>query len=829
MNTGTHAKRLRMTADTSEAARRECDLCGLPATGEPFRQSIGGTEHAFCCAGCLNVYTILYESGVIAADGDFRQSELYRRSQELGLISNPVEKRSAIPEDAETRETVYHLSGMWCTSCGWLIEHSLRRERGVVVAEVNFTSDLLKVRYAPQFVAPERIGERIASLGYRAAEYTGDRDADRANWHDLLLRLGIAGALWMNIMLFSLVVYASYFEGIADWARRGIPFILMVLATPAVFYSAWPIHRIAWFGLREGVIRMEALISAGVFAAYFYSVIQAFLGGQHYYFDTAGAIVTFVLTGKALERGAKEKSARAVALLHRLMPTKARISQAGAERFVAADAVTQGMTLLVKPGERIPADGVVIEGSSWVDESVLTGESKRLSRGTGQEVMSGSLNGGGVLTVRVNRPASESTLAQIIRSVDETMATRTHLERTVDQVSRVFVPTVLLIAGLTLAGSLVAGLSSTEAMLRAIAVMVIACPCALGIATPLATNAAIGAASRRGILIREARVLETIREVDVVVFDKTGTVTVGDFGIRESLFSPVLAGVGAEDADPLSLAAALEAGSEHPLAAAILRLAEESGKSLRRGSDVEIFEGAGISGRVEGRRVVVGNRRLLEAKSIPLERSFDEVARRWEDSGLTTSFVAIDREVAGALAFGDRIRPEAAAVVEDLRRKGIHTVLLSGDTVAATAHIAKALGVDEFRGEVAPGEKAQAIRALQSGNTTVAMVGDGINDGPALAAADLGIAMGSGTDLAMHAAPVVLTSDSLARIADTFEIAIFALKVVRQNLFWAFAYNLIGITLAITGILNPILAAGAMVLSSLSVIGNSLRLSRRYR
>ena len=798
-----------------------CDLCGgalgwLPRTGT-FR----AVPKRFCCTGCLNVYAILVESGGLEPGMDPRETELFRESLRLGLIAGPEaggtpERAFTPPEGAEVHEALFQLSGLWCASCGWLVEHALNREPGVVAAEVLFTSDLLKVSYCPQFLPPSRIAERVAGLGYRAAAYSATSEGDRKAWQDLLLRLGLAGAMWMNVMLFSLVIYASYWEHIADGARRGVPFILMALAAPAVAYSAWPIHRLAWFGLRHGRLRMEALISTGVLAAFGYSAAQAFLGGRHYYFDTACALVTLVLAGKALERGAKDRSARAVAMLHRLLPRKARIREAGEERFVAIEDLRPGAVFLVKPGERIPADGVVAAGASAVDESVVTGESEPRPRTPGDAVVCGSLNGPGVLEVRVTLAGPDSTLAQIVKAVETALASRTPLDRTVDRVAQVFIPAVLALALATGAGGLVLGLSGTEAMLRAIAVVVIACPCALGIATPLATTAAVGAASRRGILIRDVAVLETFRAVDTVVLDKTGTVTEGRFRVREARTAH------------LDLVASLEAYSGHPLAHALVAHARELGLAFQDASAIEVRAGQGLAGTVAGRRVAIGNAALMAAEGVDLAAGPLEAAARWQGEGLTVAFTAVDGAACGLLALGDAPRPEAADLVAGFRRRGIRTVLLSGDAAATTAHIGALLGVDQCLGEVAPAGKAEAVRRLQAGGAVVAMLGDGVNDAPALAAADLGIALGSGADLAQHAAPVVLLGDDLLRLHDLLALARLTHRVVRQNLFWAFCYNAAGIALAMTGVLNPILAAGAMVLSSLSVIGNSLRLSRRH-
>ena len=764
-----------------------CTLCGLESGGA-----------AFCCSGCENVYAILRESGVIASGQNFRETEIFQQSLRLGLISNRPEEPAPIPDGAETREEMYHVGGMWCTSCGWLIEHALARTRGVRSAEVLFASDLLKVRYCPQYLPPLRIVERVNSLGYRASAYTGPSSANDAERKDLLLRTGIAAFLSMNAMMFSLVVYASYFESITGFGRS-IPFVLMAIATPSVFYCAQPILRIAWSGVRMGVLRMESLLAMGILTAYGYSVALAFSGSTHVYFDTACAIVTLVLAGKMIERGAKEKTALALTLLYRLMPTKVRLLVDGAERFVSLDALHPGAHFRVKSGERIPADGVVVEGRSHADESVLTGESAPQPKGPGDFVICGSVNTGGVLEIRATRVGEDSTLAQIVHTVEQAAASRTQVERTVDRISRLFVPVVLVLSVMTFAGWQWRFGNPADALMHAIAVLVIACPCALGIATPLALTAAVTGASRRGVLVSDTRVLETIRNVDVVVLDKTGTATTGEFTLVEV----------SGDTSRMAELAAVEESSEHPLGKVV---AARYGKGLKA-SAVEIHTGKGISGVVGETRYFLGNRRLVGADPTAAEAG-------------TTVYFGWDGTTKGTMIFGDRVRPEAAGLCRHLRERGVQTLLLSGDSEAATHSVAAAIGADNWKAEATPDDKLAVIRDMQQRGNVVAMIGDGVNDAPSLAQADLGIALGSGTDIAMHAAPLVLIGASLSGVTETLDLARRTFRVVRQNLFWAFAYNAAGIALAITGVLNPILSAAAMVLSSLSVIGNSRRLAR---
>ncbi|HZT32205.1 MAG TPA: heavy metal translocating P-type ATPase [Bryobacteraceae bacterium] len=796
------------------AAGIACGLCGLDCGRHPVTRRIGGEERSFCCTGCMHVYQILAESGVLASGQDFRESEVYRQSLKLGLIANPEagEREPAAAPAAEVREAMFQVGGMWCSACGWLIEHVLERERGVVSAEVFFASDLMKVRYCPQYVPPGRIAGRLAELGYRASEYTGQNEGESEVRKDLLLRTGVAAFLWLNVMTFSMVLYVGYFQSLAESIRQFLPFVLLALATPAVFYSAAPVLRLSVQGLRHGAIRMETLLALGILAAYGYSAAGAFRGGRHFYFDTACAIVTLVLAGKLVEQGAKEKTSRAITLLYRMMPKKARVRTDGRERFVSVEALAAGVVFVVQPGERIPADGVVVEGRSHVDESVLTGESAPRARGPGEAVICGSVNGGGVLEVRTTHAGAESTLARIIRSVEAALASRSRIERQVDRVSRIFVPAVIGVALATFAW-LLPRAGFPEALLRAITVLVIACPCALGIATPLAMTSAIGAAARRHILVTHGQALETVRRVTAAVLDKTGTVTEGNFELLET----------AGETGRLPLVAALEAYSPHPLARALCRRAEELGWAGAEAREIEIREGAGIRGVVAGREVFAGNHRICPA---PPPAALAEQAAAWEREGHTVVFFGSGDAVEGALCFGDRIKREAAAVVGELKRRGVRTLLVSGDARAATAWVAGQIGVDEMIAEALPEQKVHAIRALQQGGAVVAMIGDGVNDAPSLAQADLGIALGSGTDIAIQAAPVVITSGRLEPVLETFEVARRTVRVIRQNLFWAFLYNAAAITLAVTGTLNPIMAAGAMVLSSISVIWNSSRLSR---
>jgi len=810
-----------------------CALCELACGRQRIARAFAGHSLDFCCMGCANVYAILYESGAIAGGQSIRETEVYRRSLELGLISNPGadgEAQEGFDANVPTQEMLLQVGGMWCASCGWLIEHALRKLRGVVSAEVFFASDLAKVRYCPQYVPPDAIPARINQLGYRASEYNGDEAATKADIRDLLLRLGVAAFLWANIMAFSVILYVGYFEQIAQSASRLLPYILLILATPMVFYCAYPILRSAVIGLCNLQIRMEVLLTLGILNAYLLSVVQTLRGQTHVYFDTAAAIVTLVLAGKLIERGAKERAARSIATMYRLMPKKARIVAEGIERFVSIDALEPGTVFLVKAGERIPADGVILEGTTETDESLLSGESAPAPKGPGDTVVSGSLNSGSAIVVRALRTGDDSALAQIVRLVERALATRAPIERTVDLISRAFVPLVVVIALSVFAALLLMHAGAGMALMRATSIMVIACPCALGLATPLAITAAIGLASQQGILIADSRALEAIGKVDVVVLDKTGTVTVGDFRLLDFALTPHQGSAPDEfNSKYLPVLAGIEVASEHLLGRAVVQFALERDVRPADVEDVVVRKGEGITALIADEDFFIGNLRLASAMGCTVDAEIGALAGDWQCAGKTVAYFGCDRQLLGVIAFGDRIKPGATQMIEDLRRRGIAVKLVSGDAAQTTAAVAAQIGIADFIGEVSPEGKAVLVRELQHAGKRVAVIGDGVNDAPALASAEVGIALGTGAEIAMGAAPVVLVTGSLEKIEETFQLAARATRVIRQNLFWAFFYNTAGIALAMSGLLNPIMAAGAMLLSSTSVVANSMRLNRLRR
>jgi len=817
-----------------------CHLCGLGSGKHPLTQRVGDVEHIFCCAGCENVFLILSESGIVASGQDLRETELFKRSLALGLISREaseaarpaVDPTIEVPDGTPTEELLLQIGGMWCTSCAWLIEHALGGVAGVASAQASFASDLVKVNYFPQYLPPGKIIKRISQLGYTASAYKGDSETANREERDLLVRLGLSAFLWLNIMTFSSALYVGYFEHISESVHRGMPFLLMALATPVVFYCAQPIFRLVWHGLLNRTIRMEALLGLGIGVAYVYSSVQACVGGSHVFFDTASGIVTAVLAGKVIERNAKGRAVRWITSLHQMLPNKVRLLVDGQERFVSVSALEPGEVFVVKAGERIAADGRVVTGESHADEALLTGESNPVAKRPGVQVAAGSVNLDGVLRIQATRTAGDSTLARIIALVNQALTSRSSLERAADRVARIFVPCVMVLASLTfLFYDFVAGAGLSVSLMRGITVLIIACPCALGLATPLAITAAMGSAARAGILVSDSRVLETLGKVDTIILDKTGTVTEGRFSLLHVELrqerGPETASVQSRNREQvLLMLASLEQYSEHPLGRALVQRVRDKEAALMDASDVTVHKGQGITGTVEGRKIFVGNRRLAAGLNIQVDDVLEARAAQWESEGKTITFFGWNGSVQGLLAFGDKLRDEAVEVVAELKRRGTRVLLVSGDSASTTRWISGCLGADSYQAEVLPEQKAEVVRRLQCEGATVAMVGDGINDAPALAQADLGIAMGSGTDIAMKAAAVVLMTGSLNTILEVFDLASRTIRVVRQNLFWAFAYNAVGITLAVAGYLNPIFAAAAMLFSSLSVVGNSMRLNR---
>jgi Cu+-exporting ATPase len=697
------------------------------------------------------------------------------------------------------------IEGMTCASCVARVEKALKAVPGVASAEVNLATEIAAVALA-EGAPPQSLVAAVEKAGYVARLAPAPRvTRDRSWWP-------VAVAAALTLPLIAPMLFGGALPG---WLE-------LALATPVQLLLGARFYRAGWKALLARSGNMDLLVALGTSAAYGLSVYMLFKHWEHephLYFEASSAIITLVLLGKWLESRAKRQTTEAIRALQALRPETAIVRREGQDIRIPLDQLKEGDTALVRPGERIPADGVVLEGRSHADESMLTGESLPVAKDAGSAVTGGAMNGEGLLAVRVTAVGAQSTLARIIELVESAQAKKAPIQRLVDRVSAVFVPVVLLIALATLLAWGVASGNWEQAILNAVAVLVIACPCALGLATPTAIMAGTGVAARNGILIKDAEALEIAHGVRAVAFDKTGTLTAG----KPALVA--LESHGVERKALLELAAAVQAGSEHPLARAVVAAA--GGNVAGRAREVRAVPGRGVEGLVAGHRVAIGSSRWMGELGVEVEPLADK-AEGLAGQGYSVSWIAdlTDRPaLLGALAFGDEPRPEAAEAVARLKERGIRTIMLTGDNRAAAEAIGAKLGIDDVRAEVLPRDKADAVSALGRIYRT-AMVGDGVNDAPALAAAHLGIAMGSGTDVAMHAAGVTLMRPDPRLVVAAIDISRRTYGKIRQNLFWAFVYNVVGIPLAAIGVLTPVIAGAAMAFSSVSVVANALLLKR---
>jgi len=599
-------------------------------------------------------------------------------------------------------------------------------------------------------------------------------------------------------------------------------YLLALLTLPVWAIVGWSFHRGALINMRHGAANMDTLVSLGSTVAFVYSVVAMIaLPGQYVYFDTAALIITLIYLGKYLEAAAKGRTGEAIKALMGLQPRTARVIRNGQERDLPIAQVVSGDVLLVRPGERVPVDGVVTGGESAVDEAMITGESLPVQKGQGDSVIGATVNGMGLLHVEATRVGRDTVLAGIVRLVEQAQGSKAPVQRLADRISGVFVPIVLVLATLTFLGWLLTGHAFAQALIPAIAVLVIACPCALGLATPTAIMVGTGRGAREGILIKGGESLERIQALRSIVLDKTGTVTVGKPAVTD-----VVALADLRDSEVLRLAAGVERGSEHPLGAAVVRGAEERGLALPPlPTAFRSITGGGVEGTVEGRAVLVGSRRLLGERGISSDGAETRL-QALEAEGKTALLVVVDGRLVGLVAVADTVKDGAAEAVSQLRALGLDVTMLTGDNRRTAAAIGRIAGIERIIAEVRPEQKAAEVERLQGREQVVAMVGDGINDAPALARADVGIAMGTGTDVAMAAADITLVGGDLRAIPRAIALSRATMRVIRQNLFWAFFYNVILIPLAAFGVITPIFAAAAMALSSVTVVSNSLRLNR---
>ena len=734
---------------------------------------------------------------------------------DVASVQRAIEKAGfSMPTESLTLDII----GMTCASCSARVEKALNKVPGVLEASVNLATEQATIKgvqgttLATLIAAVERAGYG-AQLPHTTTAALAAPARLLPDWWPVALAI-----------LLSLPLTAPMVSNLfgTHWMLPG--WLQIALATPVQFWLGARFYRAGWKALIAGSGNMDLLVAVGTSAAYGLSVYLLFTqpGNMHLYFEASAVVITLVLLGKWLEARAKRQTTEAIRALQALRPATARVRDNGVDRDVPIESIKPDDLVVIRPGERVPVDGVITEGHSQIDESMLTGESLPVDKQVGDKVTGGAINAHGLLIARTVAVGSETTLARIIRMVENAQAAKAPIQRLVDKVSAVFVPVVMVIALLTFIGWWALGGNVEVAILNAVAVLVIACPCALGLATPTAIMAGTGVAARHGILIKDAEALELAHKISTVVFDKTGTLTDGTPHVTHT--------VPAEDSnkqDVLAIAAALQAGSAHPLAHAVLAEADKAAVTRVTARSQQAIPGRGISGAVDGVTYWLGNRRLMQDNAVEIA-ALENQADTLEAEGRTVSWLARagDHHALGLLAFGDAIKPSAITGIATLKQLGINTVMLTGDNQGAARVAAAQLGIDTVIADVLPADKSEQVRRLKAAGQTVAMVGDGINDAPALAAADVGIAMSSGSDVAMHTAGVTLMRGDPALVADTIDISKRTYAKIRQNLFWAFIYNMVGIPLAAAGLLNPVIAGAAMAFSSVSVVSNALLLRR---
>ncbi|TWD90537.1 Cu+-exporting ATPase [Variovorax beijingensis] len=725
------------------------------------------------------------------------------------------------------------VGGMTCASCVMRVERALRNVPGVQEVSVNLATESARVTAAGGEDLDARLRRAVRAAGYepRAASSAADEAAALSPWHGFA---PVAIGLLLSIPLLAPMLGQPFGQ---DWMLP--PWLQLLLAAPVQFWLGARFYRAGWHAAKAGTGNMDLLVALGTSAAFGLSLwlwwraatgVHAGHGGvPHLYFEASAVVITLVLLGKWLEARAKRQATSAIRALQQLRPETAHLVGPRGESDVPLAEVMVGDRLAVRPGERVPADARVIEGQSEVDESMLTGEPLPVPKGPGDALTGGAVNGDGRMVVEVRAVGAESVLARIIRLVEDAQAAKAPIQRLVDQVAAVFVPVVLAIALATLAGWLLAGAGIEAAMIHAVAVLVIACPCALGLATPVAVMAGTGVAARRGILIKDARALELAHRVGTVAFDKTGTLTLG----RPVLTALVPVAGGSDEAALLATTASLQGGSEHPLARAVMAAAAQRGVQAPPLNAMQAMPGRGVRGLVNGEPWAIASLRWCAELGAVIDAAQLE---HLHGQGATVSAL-LRFDAAGAarvqalLAFADEPKPEAAQAIRTLHARGLRVVMISGDNLRAAQAMAARLGIaaEDVRAEVLPADKAAQVSALKKNGQVVAMIGDGANDAPALAAADVGIAMapaGGGTDVAMEAAGITLMRGDLSLVAEALELSARTVAKIRQNLFWAFAYNVAGIPLAAFGLLSPVVAGAAMALSSVSVMANALLLRR---
>ena len=826
----------------ADPARERCYHCGLPVAPEARVASrVAGAERAFCCTGCKSVCDAIHAAGLEGFYQRTPEGEVFgpppEPPKDLALYDLDEVQQECTGVQGDEREINLLVEGIHCAACVWLIENSLQALPGVDEARVNLTGRRLKLRWDNRRLQLSPALRRLGEIGYAAVPFDPEAAEGALARHNraLLYRMAFAGFAMMNLMWISIALYTGADQG---EFRSLFHWLGFAIATPTLAYSGWPFYRGAWIGVRNRSLSMDLPIAIGASITYLYSLYVTVTGTtvSDVYWDTVVNFLFVILVGRFVESISKRRAVAATQRLLDLQPRVATVLREGEEAVVPIRAVKLGETVLVRPGEKIPVDGRVVFGESSVDESMLTGESTPVLKHSGQTVCAGTLNGPGALQVEVEGLLRNTALGRIIALVEDAQASKAPIQCTADRIVPWFVAATLTLATLTFLWWIRSDFE--VALMAATAVLIITCPCAFGMATPMAIAVASGLAAREGILIKTGAVLESLSSIDHFVFDKTGTLTEGRPAVTAV---HAAAGVWATTAsetigepevrEVLAVLAALERFSEHPVAAAVLDLCARQGidHGGREVVGIEVRPGLGILGRVDGRRVIAGTSAWLDRHGVEAVPALAEACWGLEGAGASVLEVAVDGRRVLVLGVEDRLRPEAAQVVAELREQGIRVTLLTGDRRAAAERIAERLGGVEMIAEVLPEDKDRVVAELQRGGGRVAMVGDGVNDAPALVRADVGIAMGSGTDVSIASADIVLMRSDLGKVSQAAALSRRTLQTIRQNIGISITYNSIMVPLAMAAMVTPLVAAVSMPLSSLAVIGNSARIRSLFQ
>jgi Cu2+-exporting ATPase len=824
-----------------EQRAQRCFHCNLPIPpDEDVVAEIKGESQHFCCVGCKAVCEAIYAAGL---DG------FYRRTPEDGCLAPPPEipkelslydldevQEEFVDELGEEREIHLLIEGIHCAACVWLIEHTLNAQTGVSSAQVNLSGKRLHLKWHNSVISLSRIIERLGQIGYAAVPYdpeVAEGSLKKQNRH-LLYRMAFAAFGMMNLLWISIALYSGADEG---EFRSMFHWIGFVLATPVLLYSGYPFYRGAWSGLRNLHLGMDLPIAIGASITYLYSVYVTVNASQigEVYYDTVVNFLFVILVGRYLESISKRQAVAATQRLLDLQPRVATCLEDGEERIVPIRAVAIDDTVLVKPGERIPVDGFITDGQSSVDEAMLTGESQAVAKQQGDTVSAGTINGHGVLRVRVTGSLKNTALGRIIRLVEEAQGSKAPIQCLADKIVPSFVAVTLLLGTVTFLFWV--GSSFEVALLAATSVLIITCPCAFGLATPMSIAVASGLGAKYGILVKNGDVLETLSTINHVIFDKTGTLTEGGMSVVGIYTEDATWDVSQTTAPAASLLVlmqklfAVERFSEHPTAEAVSNWYETFAAQMPRleVSEFSYTPGQGVSGLVENQHLFAGTSLMMNNHQVALSNQLEQTARHLAEQGIGSFNIAVDGRHIGLIAVEDRIRPDARELITALKEEGLQLTLLSGDRRQAAEAIAQRLGGMEVIAEVLPEEKDQVVQRLQGQGMRVAMVGDGVNDAPALVRADVGIAMGSGTDVSIASADIVLMSNELERVRLAIGLSRRTLLTIRQNIGISIVYNMIMVPLAMAAIVTPLVAAISMPLSSLAVIGNSARIRTLFK